>query len=188
MHEETADKFFSGNRHHFPSVTVLVIPPFEGDISILDTQNAVVGNGNPMCISAQIFHYTGGGFERRLAVANPILFVAAVKKPLKITGVFQILLLTKEAELRLPQVMQEFSSEKPRQHSDRDEKLLAGISPTAQLIQPAAGDNTVDMGMIAKILPPGMQNRSKTKSGTEIFLVSGKLLERLSYCFEEQII
>lgn len=56
VHQEAADEFLCGKCHHFPTAAVPVVPPFERNLSALQTQNAVVGNGDPVGIAPEVLH------------------------------------------------------------------------------------------------------------------------------------
>ena len=75
MDQKPADKLRRGNSHQFPPAAVPVIPPLEGDHAVFHADDTVIRNGDAMGISAEIFHYAGGAFERRLTVNDPFLFV-----------------------------------------------------------------------------------------------------------------
>ena len=85
MHEETADRLVSRQIHDFPLAVVFVIPPFEGDLTIINFKDAVVGNSNAVGVPAKILHYARGGFKGRFAVNDPFFLVTSIQQPLKIT-------------------------------------------------------------------------------------------------------
>jgi len=80
VHEESADELKGGNSHHFPTVVILVIAPFECNLTVLDFEDTVIGDSDAMCIASEIFHNTGGGFEWRFAVDDPLFVITGVEK------------------------------------------------------------------------------------------------------------
>jgi hypothetical protein len=79
VHKEAPYKLKCGNRHNLPLIAVPVIAPFEGDLAVLYFQNAAVGNSNAVCIPSEVFHNTGGRFEWRLTVYDPLLMITGIK-------------------------------------------------------------------------------------------------------------
>ncbi len=80
MHEKPPDKFISMQGHHFPSAAVAIIAPLERNRIVLRLQNAVVGNGNSVSVTPEIFHDAGSIFKRRFAVDDPFFVVAQVQQ------------------------------------------------------------------------------------------------------------
>jgi len=75
MNEESPDKFKDRYRHDLPCGIVFVIPPLEADLLILDLEDALVGDCDPMSVTSEVFHDTGGVPERRFAVNHPFFAV-----------------------------------------------------------------------------------------------------------------
>ena len=76
VQEEAADEFCGVQGHRLLLIPVSVIPPEEGDLAVLQGQDAVVGDGDAVGIAAQISDDLFRGAEGRLAVDDP-LFAAA---------------------------------------------------------------------------------------------------------------
>jgi len=54
MHEEPADKLMGIEGHELDFVVVFIIPLLEGNPAILNFNNPVVGDGNPVGILAEV--------------------------------------------------------------------------------------------------------------------------------------
>ena len=71
MDKKPSDEFIVSQIHVFLFIIIPVVTPFECDYAVFKLQYTVVGNGNTMGISSEIFNYTAGIFEWRLAINNP---------------------------------------------------------------------------------------------------------------------
>ena len=77
MQKETPDKFDGGNSHELNLIGIAVIAPAKGNKAILHTNNAVIGNGDPMGITAKVVNDLGRATKRGFAIRNPICIVKA---------------------------------------------------------------------------------------------------------------
>lgn len=75
MKEKPSDKFICLERHGFLAVIVGIIPPEKRNIAILIGEDAVIADGDPVGISAEVLENTLGATEGRLAIDNPLLLV-----------------------------------------------------------------------------------------------------------------
>lgn len=116
MHKKPPNELRCRDGHHLPAVTILVIPPFERDLAILQLQDAVVGDGNTVGVSAQIFHQTRGILEGWLAVNHPLLAVAAIQQAAPVGRILQRFQLTVERELCMSQRIKKLATKQPRKH------------------------------------------------------------------------
>lgn len=57
MQQESADKFLCIYRHVFVIVTISTVSVPEGDEAVFDFHDAMIGNGDTMCITAKIIEY-----------------------------------------------------------------------------------------------------------------------------------
>ena len=73
MNQESADEFLGRNSHHARPVfiPVAVIPPLEADLTIGDIPNAVIGEGDAMCVTPQIIENLAGSSKRRFGIDYP---------------------------------------------------------------------------------------------------------------------
>jgi hypothetical protein len=67
MEQKVPQRFDSGQRYSPDSTEVRIILPAEGDPTLVQSQQAIVGNGHTMRIAGQIFQRLFRPAERRLA-------------------------------------------------------------------------------------------------------------------------
>ena len=90
MKEEPSDELIGLESHGLLFIAIGVVPPAEGDIVVLDIEDTVIADSDPMGISAQIFKDTFGPIKRRLTIDNPLLMVELSSEPLKGFGVLEM--------------------------------------------------------------------------------------------------
>ena len=76
MHEETANELRGGNSHSFPLVIITVVTPFESDKTVMNRNDTIVGDSDPVSVTTEILDDAGSRFERRLAVNDPLFVIA----------------------------------------------------------------------------------------------------------------
>jgi len=96
MHKETANEFKSGNRHGFPLIVIFVVAPLELDLPVIKVQDAVVRNGDAMCVSPEVLDDGISGFKRRLAIDDPFFLIASIEQIQEMLWIMQISLLPEE--------------------------------------------------------------------------------------------
>jgi len=74
MKQEPPDELLRSYSDLFALITIATVSVPEGDQTILNFHDAVVGNGNAMRISAEIIKYLHRTIERCLGIHNPIFF------------------------------------------------------------------------------------------------------------------
>ena len=163
MQQKTPDEFFRGDGHDFHFVSIRVIPPSEGDASILHIQNSVVGNRHPVGIASQIRNDFIRRSKRRLAVHDPL--------PL-ITGV-------QYCFVRIRQFLFQQRQNFPRNFAERtrmgrknfffdSRHLLSAVS------QSAARNDHMNVRVKQKILAPGMQHSGYSGLCAEILFIGAQ--------------
>jgi hypothetical protein len=75
MKKEPSDELICLERHGLLTVAVGIIPPPEKDFAILDIEDAVIADGDPVGISAEILENTFGTAKGRFAIDDPLLFI-----------------------------------------------------------------------------------------------------------------
>lgn len=66
MHKETTDEFHTGQGHLFPSAIIAVVFHMESDIAFIHTDEAVIADGNTMCVFSKITDHRLGTIESLL--------------------------------------------------------------------------------------------------------------------------
>ena len=62
-------------RHYFGFIAIGIVPPAERYTAVFQLQNAMIADGNPIGVPAQVLKHALGAVKRRLAVDNPLLVV-----------------------------------------------------------------------------------------------------------------
>jgi hypothetical protein len=73
--QEPPDKFISLERHGLFAVIVGIISPEKRDIAIMVGKDAVIADGDPVGISAEVLENTFGATEGRFAIDDPLLLI-----------------------------------------------------------------------------------------------------------------
>ena len=84
MQQEPSDKFIYRERHGFLTAMVGIIPPEEGKVAILVGEDAVIADGDPMGISAEVLKNAHWATEGRFAVDDPLLIIELFPEDLKV--------------------------------------------------------------------------------------------------------
>ena len=72
MQEEAADELIGGEGHVFLSIVVAIVFPSEADPAVVDVTQAIVGNGDAMGISPDVFEDLLRSCEGRLGKDDPL--------------------------------------------------------------------------------------------------------------------
>ena len=75
MKKESSDELVDLQRHNLLLIAIGIITPQKGDLSVLDTEDAIIADGDSVGISAQILKDSLSSVEWRLAVYNPLLMI-----------------------------------------------------------------------------------------------------------------
>ena len=160
--KEATHKLLTRNRHRTPLVVPGVLVA-EGHLAVLDTQDAMVGNGDPMDVASQVRQDVLGALDGRLAVDHPLLPAYGIGNPHVRQGFGH------QAE--------EDAAEDWRQGPDRHEVVFAGRPPLPVGRQSPTGDQTVDVGMVRQCTAPGVQDGQDADKPADIVRV-GRQLDR----------
>ncbi len=133
MKKEPADKLVGLEGHRLLTVLVGIIAPEEGDLAVVEGEDAVITDGDPMGISAEVLKDPLGAVEGWFAIDGPLFMVEISQEGFEVPGILemterggkdQIFFLEgtfKEAE--------ELTSEQGRQDSDGKEESFAAGDP-----------------------------------------------------------
>ena len=75
MKEEPPDKFISLQRHGLLTVPVGIISPEKRNMAVLDSEDAVIADGDSMGIPAEVLKNPLGAIEGRFAIDDPLLVI-----------------------------------------------------------------------------------------------------------------
>ena len=90
MKKEPSYELIGLERHGLLLIRIGIVPPAEGDSTVLDFEDTVITDSNPVGISAQILKDSLGAVERRLAIDNPFFMVELPSEHFKGSGVLQM--------------------------------------------------------------------------------------------------
>lgn len=135
--QEPSDKFISLERHGLFAVIVGIITPEKRDIAIPVGKDAVIADGNPMGISAEVLKNALGAIEGRLAVDNPLLLVKLPSEGFKVVRFLEMMDTAGENNLTSFEAMfeevKELASEQCRHDPYGNEEAFAARHPAAPI-------------------------------------------------------
>jgi len=193
MEEESSDKFICPEGHGLLAVTVCIISPEEGDHAVSVVEESVIADGNPMGISAKVLEDPFGAIKGRFAIDDPLLAVETVSVGFEGAGVFEITEAVRKDQMPFSvtifEKIKELASEQGRHDPHGHKKPLAAGHPASPVRgETAAGDDTVDVGMVQEILSPGVENTDNSYRRAEMLLVLCEFYEGLGGRAKEQIV
>jgi hypothetical protein len=90
MEKEPSDELIGLERHSLLFIPIGIVPPAERDIAVLDFDDTVIADGNPMGISAKVLKDTLSSVKRRFAVDNPFFMIELYSECLKCSGIIEM--------------------------------------------------------------------------------------------------
>ncbi len=159
MQEETANEFFNLKRHWLHLVSVGIVAPEEGYLSIFQEQNPIVGNCYPMRIAAKIGNDLVRAAKWRLAINHPLFCVTRIKQSLVCIRKFVF------------QQSQKFAAKFGGENANRQEKIPLGYAPFGVRGQTATGNDHMNVRVKLKILTPSVQHSGDSRLCTKILPV-----------------
>jgi len=135
MKKEPADKFIGLQRHGFLTVPVCIIPPEKGNLAVLDGEEAVITDRDPMGISAEVLKDPFGAIEGRLAIDDPLLVIEMSPERFEGSGFLEMADTAGEYKITSFEAMfeevKELASEQCRHDPDGEEEPFTAGSPAA---------------------------------------------------------
>ena len=80
VEQETADELVGSEGHGFFLILVLAITIGEGDFAVINGQDAIVGEGDAVGVSAEVVEDVLGGAEGLFGVYDPGFFTQGVEQ------------------------------------------------------------------------------------------------------------
>jgi len=159
----------------------------------MEVEEAVIADGDPVSISAQVLKNTFGAIEGGFAIDDPLLMIELVPEYLKALGLLEMAdTAGEDKSIRLEasfEKVKELSSKQRRHHPYGNEKTFAAGDPAASFGgESTSGDNTVEVGMVHEVLTPSMENTDHSYRCTEMFLVLCEFRECLGGRAKKQIV
>lgn len=162
MHQIPADEFGMIQRDGSAQITRFPAAGRKSHFFVIDRQDTTIGKSNFMCISAKILDRIAEPMESLFDIRTPVFFkkVIAEFRPLVRVPKFfagrgkeQFLIFIKGIQFR-----KVFSFELIPEYPDRNKKRLFAFPEFMIFCQPAAGNDTMHMYVIANLLIPGMED------------------------------
>ena len=133
MKKEPSDKFVRLERHGLFAVIVGIVSPEKRDIAILVGKDAVIADGNPVGISAEVLKHTFGATEGRFAIDDPLLFIELFPEDLEVAWLLEMTDTARENKITfletMLEVVKKLAAEQRRYDSYVDEESLAARHP-----------------------------------------------------------
>jgi hypothetical protein len=127
--KEPSDKFICLQRHGLFTVIVCIISPEKRNITVPVGEDAVIADGDPVGISAEVLENTFGATEGRFAIDDPLLFIELFPEDLEVAWILEMTDTARENKITsfeaMLEVAKELTSEQRRHDPDRNEKALA---------------------------------------------------------------
>jgi hypothetical protein len=130
MKQEPSDKLIGLEGHGFLVVMVGIIAPEEGNLAILEGEEAVIADSDSVGISAEVLKDSLGAIEGRFAIDAPLFAVERSLKGFEVFGIFEMTETVGKNELpffkEVIEEVKEVTSEQGRQDPDGKEKPFTG--------------------------------------------------------------
>jgi hypothetical protein len=186
VEKEALEEVDCGKGHPPRVVSVSPVLPSKRELVVLDADEAIVGDRDPMRVAREIVDDLLGPGHGRLRVHHPVLSRSGTED-------FWNLGAHRRLEFALsPGILEtgeEFSSEDEREDMDgkeeaglRRDPLLAGGGGAA------AGGDDVNVGMVEKKLRPRVKHGGEADTGSEVLGVLRNLGKSLGCSAEEEVV
>jgi len=182
--EETAQELIRGQWHHAFYASMSPVSPAEGNFSILERDEAMVGNGHSMRVAAEIAENMLWAAEGPFDMQDPVLAIEFADKGVKSLRVREMLQFAVKADLALGECVVEgilhLSAEHLSEHLLRQKEPAALCRYPAPVIegQSAGRDDAVHVRMMLHFVSPGMEHAEKADFGAEVLGIAGNFDQR----------
>ena len=142
VHQEAADKFVGADRHHLLPIVIGVVFPAKLDAVIVQGNQAVVGDGDPVRVASEVVEHLLRAGKRRLRIHNPLLLARRSKMLLKGIAASQGCEASRELQsTRVKGVIEQFKESttiKARQNSNGQKEAGPAVDPASLVRRQAA--------------------------------------------------
>ena len=129
MKKEPSDELVSLERHGLLTVVVCIISPSKGNLAVLEGEDAVIADRNPVSISAEVLKDPLGAIEGRFAIDDPLFLIDLFPEDLKVPGLLEMADTAGEYKIIRREAffekVKELTSEQRRHNPNRNEETLA---------------------------------------------------------------
>ena len=91
MKQEPSDELVGLEGHGLLTVLVCIIPPSEGNFALMDVEDAVIADRNPVGISAEVLKDTLDAIERGFAIDDPLFTIERTPESFKVPGLLKMM-------------------------------------------------------------------------------------------------
>ena len=174
MEQEAADELFGGEGQGLEAAVMAVVPPTEADLTVLDGEEAVVGDGDAVGVAAEVVEDLVGAGEGGLGVDDPLGLAEGLEVAGEGVGVIEsgegVAELEPAGAEGLLEQFEEEAAEQAGQDANGEEEAGAAGDPAVTVgSDAAAGDDAVQVRVQLKSLTPRMQHGEEADLGAEVF-------------------
>ena len=194
VEQEPANELVGRQGHGLAPAGVAAISIGEGDGTVLNREQPVVGDGDAMGVAADVVQDRLGAAKSTLGIDHPLLVVELSEQAAKgrLRGEVRDLAGENEAAVvkGCLEKCQELAAKDLGQRLDRKQEVRArGDPPLPIPRERAAGDGAVEMDVVAQGLVPGVQDGSDTDGAAHAALAIGAEFEQgLRDCSEKNVV
>lgn len=184
VEEKPANELIDLQPHHLGCAAVAIVLPGEGDMGLVEGNEAGVGDRHSVSIAAEIGENLRGTAEWFFGVHDPIDTSHGRELRGKFRRVGERREVTKEAEIAGSesggQSFEKQTPEELRERFDCQKEVGAACDPALSVGGEAtARDDTVQMRMMSQGLTPGVQDSDTADPGTEAMRIRRQRRHRL---------
>jgi len=126
MKKESSYELIGFDSHGLLFITICIVPPAERDIAVIDFEDTIIADSDPVGISAQILKDALSSVERGFAIDNPFFMVELTCEDIEDMGILQMTDAAGEDKITrfktTFQIVQELAPEQRGYNPYRDEK------------------------------------------------------------------
>lgn len=187
MEEEAADELVDFEGAMFECAAVISIAIRESDLLLVDSGDAVVGDGDTMGIAAEVIEELFRRTERPFRVDIPGFVPQGLDELVEASRIGSF---SREDEFLFLEGafegFEEFSTEDDAQRFIVEEEAFTGRDPAGVVEgEGSLGEEAMEVEMVLQLLIPGMQHQSKARGAVEVCV--GEFHEDFGDDFEQEV-
>ena len=133
VQQEPAYELVGCERYRLRPCSIAIVSPREGDAVVIDREEPVIGDRNPMCVPSQVSENMLRTGKRSLGVDQPFGAAQRCKDRIERRTIAEVLQITEEAQLvgtkSSLQLLQKQAAVETRQHAHRQKEALSAGDP-----------------------------------------------------------
>jgi len=193
MQEEAAQELIQGYGHQFLLVVIRRVSPTKGDLVVGQRDQAMVGDGHAMGVTAEILEHMFGAAKGWFGVNDPVFSEQWPEPGSKDLGLREQSQITGKVQLAMLKGRLESGDELAAKHTseylDGEEEVRTGSDPAGVIERESTGgNNAVDMRMKLELLVPGVEHTEEADLGSEMSGVTRYFPERFGAGTKQQTI